>query len=93
MDTNLGTELSPLQTISHAIDEATENDTIHITGLITESNIIISKSLTIQGDSADTSIVQAQVLNPMDDPSANGLNDAVRVFELRNASSTVKIID
>ena len=93
LDTNLGTELSPLQTISHAIDEAAENDIIHIIGVITENNIFISKSLTIEGDSADTSIVQAQVLNPMDDPSANGLNDAVRVFELRNASSTVKIID
>lgn len=88
LDTNLGTELSPLQTISHAIDEAAENDIIHIIGVITENNIFISKSLTIEGENPANSIVQAQPLNPHNEnprtPVANN-----RVFRLTSATSTV----
>lgn len=87
-DSNLGTEASPFQTITHAIGQSIENDIIHIKGTITENNIFVSKTLTIQGDNPGTSIVQAQASNPHNENPRTPLTNN-RVFRLTSASSTV----
>lgn len=51
---------TPCATITHAIEQANHDDTIHLTsGTYTEANIIISKKLTILGANQDETIVQA----------------------------------
>ena len=87
-DSNLGTSSNPFASVSHAIDAAVENDTIHILGTITENNISVSKSLYIIGDSPKNSVIQAQALNPHNENPRNASQNN-RVFRLTSATSSV----
>ncbi|MBB6463268.1 sulfatase-like hydrolase/transferase [Flammeovirga kamogawensis] len=65
-NSNNGELSTPFLTIDYALSIAADDDTIHILGTITESQIMITKSITIEGDSPSTSIVQSDNISAIE---------------------------
>ncbi|MEI6165740.1 MAG: choice-of-anchor Q domain-containing protein [bacterium] len=70
-------------TISNAVNSATDGDTILLnTNLWTECGIVVTKSLTIQGQGMTDTILQG---------AASRSNASSRIFQLNNAAKTLNI--
>ena len=63
-DSNEGSEISPFLTIQHAVDSASDGDTIHIAAGTYVENVIINKGVTLAGTGQAATIIKPAVSNP-----------------------------
>lgn len=91
-DENVGSSTSPWATLAFGVSDAESGSTLMLSGTFTEQNITINKDLTIIGDGASTTILQAQASSPHSESPRNP-SDNNRIIRISQAGHTLTLKD